>query len=136
MLRAAAFVLLLLAAGAAAAQDMDPALAAALGPAPVASYWLPDPANREAVGVTYTEIEGAAGNVNINVGYFAGGPQAFALAGPVLELYGEDPRDPRFLEDRIELTTTMPNPGDPRCCPTGTAVWSIDRNTLAARRIQ
>ena len=115
---------------------MDPALAAALGPDPVASYWPPDPANREAVGVTYTEIEGAAGNVNINTGYFAGGPQAFALAGPVLELYGENPRDPRFLEDRIELTTTMPNPGDPRCCPTGTAVWSIDRKTLAARRIQ
>ena len=78
MFRAAALTLLI--ATSAAAQDMDPRLAAALAPGPIASYWLPDAGGQEASGVTYTEVEGAAGNVNINVGYFGGGPNAFALA--------------------------------------------------------
>jgi hypothetical protein len=30
----------------------------------------------------------------------------------------------------------MPNPGDPRCCPAGTTVWSIDRETLHAERLE
>ncbi len=137
-LRALALTLLL--AGPAAGQDIDALMAKSLGAGPLAAYWLADdvdPAKAtEAIGVEYIEIEGAAGNTNIFPGYFRKGAGGFDLVGEVSELYGEEPRDPRFLADRIELTTTMPRPEDPRCCPTGTALWSIDRKTLAAKRLK
>ncbi|MDO9449595.1 MAG: hypothetical protein Q7J21_03850 [Rugosibacter sp.] len=41
-------------------------------------------------------------------------------------VFGGDPRDVVFEQGRITLTTTMPNPGDPRCCPTGSRNWAID----------
>jgi hypothetical protein len=47
-----------------------------------------------------------------------------------------EPRDVTFLPDRIELTTTMPKPEDPRCCPTGTASWSIDRASFVGTRLR
>lgn len=37
----------------------------------------------------------------------------------VAEVFGIDPRDVRFSAGRIEVTMTVPNAGDPRCCPTG-----------------
>ncbi|MDX2236589.1 MAG: hypothetical protein NW203_03405 [Hyphomonadaceae bacterium] len=40
-------------------------------------------------------------------------------------VYGETPRNVRFAPGRITLTTTMPRPGDPRCCPTGSQSWTI-----------
>jgi hypothetical protein len=132
-------VLLLFCAGSAAAQDVQTLLAQTLGPGAVGLYWLPDSADqrqaREALGVAYIPIEGSAGSVDIAAGYYARGPQGFRFVGPVSELFGQQPRDPRFLADRIEVTTTMPAPGDPRCCPTATARWSIDRDTLAAERL-
>jgi hypothetical protein len=138
MLRALAVAFLI--ATPAAAQDVEALMAQALGANPLISYWLPDspdPASAtEAIGVEYIEIEGAAGNTNIFPGYFRRGPDGFAYVGEILELYGQEPRNPRFLPDRLEVTTTMPKPDDPRCCPTGTAVWSIDRQTLQAKRIK
>jgi hypothetical protein len=129
-------VLALVLAGSAAAQDTDALMAKSLGADPVVSYWLPDEAGNEAVGVEYVEIVGAAGNVNIAPGYFRKGPDGFAFVGEISELYGEEPRDAAFGKDAIELTTTMPKPDDPRCCPTGTARWSIDRKTLTAKRLK
>jgi hypothetical protein len=137
MLRALCLALVL--AGSAAAQDLQTLLSGTLGAGAVELVWLPDAADparaREALGVAYIPIEGAAGNVSIAVGYYARQGQGFALVGRVSELFGAEPRDPRFLADRIELTTTMPGPDDPRCCPTATARWSIDRTSLAARRL-
>ena len=52
------------------------------------------------------------------------GPQGFGLVGPI-----EGP-------DHIEATTTMPLPGEPRCCPTGTARWSMERAGLAVTRVR
>ncbi len=134
MLRALALALLL--AAPVAAEDVPPRLAAALGPEPLASYWMPNAANTEAIGITYTEIEGAAGNTNINTGYFTGGPKTFALVGLIPDLFGESPRDAKFTEKRIEITTTMPGPNDPRCCPTVATRWAIDRKTLKAKKIK
>jgi hypothetical protein len=54
----------------------------------------------------------------------------------VRDVYGVEQRDVAFLSDRIELTTTMPKRKDPRCCPTGTARWSIDRASLAGTRLR
>jgi len=41
-------------------------------------------------------------------------------------VFGGNPRDVVFDQGRITLTTTMPKPGDPRCCPTGLRKWVID----------
>lgn len=41
-------------------------------------------------------------------------------------VFGGNPRDVVFERGRITLITTMPNPGDPRCCPTGSQRWVID----------
>lgn len=41
------------------------------------------------------------------------------------EVFGSNPREVVFTRGRITLTTTMPNPGDPRCCPTGSQNWEI-----------
>jgi hypothetical protein len=131
---------LLLLAVPAAAQDVGALLGRTLGQGAAALYWLPNSADAaaasEAIGVAYLPIVGAAGNVDIAVGYYTRGRQGFALAAPVSGLFGQEPREPSFLPDRIELTTTMPRPEDPRCCPTGTARWSIDRRTMTATRIR
>jgi hypothetical protein len=117
---------------------IDRLLAQSLGKDPLASYWFPDTGEpgraTEALGVEYVTIEGAAGNFNIEVGYFKGSGKGFKLVGKVRDLFGEEPRDVKFQKQGIELTTTMPKPGDPHCCPTGTARWSIDRKTLTAER--
>ena len=130
MFRTLALALVL--AGPALAQDVEALMAESLGANPLASYWRPDnpdpAAATEAIGVEYIEIEGAAGNFKIFPGYFQKGGDGFAFIGEVTELYGSEPRDPGFLGDRIELTTTMPKPDDPRCCPTGSPLV-VDRKS-------
>ena len=119
MFRTLALALVL--AGPALTQDVEALMAESLGANPLASYWLPDnpdpAAATEAIGVEYIEIEGAAGNFNIFPGYFQKGGDGFAFIGEVTELYGSEPRDPASWAIHIELTTTMPKPDDPRCCP-------------------
>lgn len=105
-----------------------------------AAYWLPDrtdPAQaREAIAVAYPVLEGAAGNTGIVAGYFVRSGAGFTYAGPLDDLYGQEPREARFLADHIEVTTTMPLPGDARCCPSGTAIWSINRATRTVVRLR
>jgi hypothetical protein len=42
------------------------------------------------------------------------------------DVFGTNPRNVAFAPGRITLTTTMPRPGEPRCCPTGSRDWAID----------
>lgn len=91
---------------------------------------------REAVGVAYPVISGAAGNTTIVAGYSVRSGDAFVYTGQFEGLFGQEPRAARFLPDRIEVITTMPLPGEPRCCPTGTARWSIDRVTRQAAPVE
>ena len=44
----------------------------------------------------------------------------------VENVFGSHPHAVVFEQDRITLTTTMPKPGDSRCCPTGSRHWVID----------
>ncbi|GMU45221.1 MAG: hypothetical protein AMXMBFR26_00030 [Porticoccaceae bacterium] len=44
------------------------------------------------------------------------------------DVFGAEPRNVVFASGRITLTTTMPRPDDPRCCPTGSQDWVIDTN--------
>ncbi len=122
--------------------DLDSLLATSLAPSGgevVASYFLPDspdPASAtEALGVVYEVIQGAAGNTTIAVGLFVRQGEGFAYAGPVAEVFGQEPREAAFLPDRIEVTTTMPKADDPRCCPTGASRWLIDRATRTATEV-
>jgi hypothetical protein len=77
----------------------------------ISAYWLPDsttPARvSEAIGVLYREIDGQDGNVPIEMGHSS-------LTGRLRDAYRVEPRDVRLLPDRIELTTAMPKPEDPR----------------------
>ncbi|KAJ04648.1 hypothetical protein [Sulfitobacter mediterraneus] len=102
-----------------------------------ASYWLPnsiDPAQATAAfGVVYEHIAGSAGNTTIAVGLFlrpSGGQWGFA--GPVADLFGHNPRDVVFEGGFAMMTTTMPGPNDPRCCPTVPTRWRIDLARLQA----
>ena len=133
----------ILAAGPAAAQDwgfVTPLVTESLadGQMPIGDpYWFPDVATPDkatrAIGVLYVEIPGAAGNFNVAAGVFGRNGSGWQLLKPVPELFGTDPRDPRWegapAPTRVILTTTMPKDGDPRCCPTGEAHWSIDLKT-------
>ena len=139
---AAAAVLM---AGPAAAQDwgfVTPLVTEALAAGQMTigdPYWFPDAdapeAATRAIGVVYTEIPGAAGNFNIAAGVFAQTGGQWALLAPVPDLFGTDPRDPRWDAGSVTLTTTMPKEGDPRCCPTGEARWSIDLKTGAVTEL-
>lgn len=92
-----------------------------------------DPARAtEAIGIVYTAIVGAAGNFDIAVGLFRRVEQGFVLVGRIDGIYGVDPRDARFLPDRIMLATTTLRANDARCCPSGTTVWTVPRATLTA----
>ncbi|WP_299146918.1 hypothetical protein [uncultured Tateyamaria sp.] len=104
-----------------------------------ASFWMPnaeDPnvANR-AVGVVYEAIPGAAGNTGIAVGLYVRTTQGWQFAGRVEGLFGHSPRDHAFTPTHVELTTDMPGPNDPRCCPTQPTRWRIDLNTRAVERL-
>jgi hypothetical protein len=95
-------------------------------PFPVAFYGdFNGDAQEDAVVFVYSDIEGAAGNFNLNVALFegAGGKYRFVRYAP--EIYGTEPRDAKFSNGLVEITTTMPGPNDPRCCPTGSERFSI-----------
>jgi hypothetical protein len=42
------------------------------------------------------------------------------------DVFGARPRNVVFEQGRINLTTTIPGRGEPRCCPTGSRNWVID----------
>ncbi|UWR11872.1 hypothetical protein [Sulfitobacter mediterraneus] len=102
-----------------------------------ASYWLPNSTNptqaSAAFGVVYEYIEGSAGSTSIAVGLFLKQPQGpWGFAGPVADLFGHNPRDVVFEDGFAMMTTTMPGPNDPRCCPTVPTRWRIDLARLKA----
>lgn len=112
------------------APEAEARVAAALGAEDYFEFhWFPSPDGAQALAIAYYPIPGAAGNFQIGAGVFALGGGKMTMSGPV-EIYGTEPRGARFSADKIELVTTMPKPDDPRCCPTGSARWAIDRKTL------
>ena len=86
----------------------------------------------DALAVIYTNIEGAAGNFDITVATFRNEGGRFVHHRDHRDIFGTSPRDVRFSPGRIELTTVMPRPNDPRCCPTGQRRWTIATGTVAA----
>lgn len=46
-------------------------------------------------------------------------------------IYGSNFRNFRFIGDgKVQVTATVPRKGDPRCCPTGTEIQTIDIGSL------
>ncbi|HDR29173.1 hypothetical protein [Rhodovulum sp.] len=128
-------------AGPACAQDwgdLDSALIRDLAPGGenLGSYWMPDHADpaqaMRALAVLYAHIPGSASGFTIHAGLYARDAEGLRYAGPVSGLFGTEPRAPVFHAERMELTTSMPGPDDPHCCPSRAQRWSIDYATLAA----
>ena len=57
-----------------------------------------------------------------------------ARSPSIVEVFGLDPRNVRFSPGRIEVTTTVMKPDDPRCCPSGEQTFNllVDRTTATA----
>lgn len=118
--------------------DLGTLLAQSLGQGADATQWFPDsvdPAQAtEAIGTAYIPFVGGNARSREN-GYFRKVNGSFQFAGRITELFGVGGSQTAFFPDRIEITTTMLGPGEPRCCPTLQVRWAIDRTTLVARRL-
>jgi ABC-type transport system substrate-binding protein len=114
-------------------QATEAQVAAALGATPdyFDLFWAASPDQDVALAITH--YPGGGNSAMIGAGLFRIDNGKMSLIGPV-EIFGETPRDVKFSKGRVEVTTTMPKPGDPHCCPTGAARWTIDRKTLAVAR--
>lgn len=87
----------------------------------------------EALAYIYSQFPG--GNaIGLDVAYYKRSGGTWRNVGKVEKIFGLQPRDVRFTARGIEVTTTTLRPGEPRCCPTGTGRWRIDRKTLRARK--
>lgn len=128
---------LALAPGLASAQALPQAteakVAAALGATPdyFDLFWAASP--DQDVALAIASYPGGGNSAMIAAGLFRIDGGKMSLIGPV-EIFGDAPRDVKFSQGKIEVTTTMPKPDDPHCCPTGSARWTIDRKTLAVAR--
>jgi hypothetical protein len=95
-------------------------------PWPVAFYGdFSGDGQEDAVVFVYSDIRGAAGNFNVKVALFKGEGGKFRFLRYAQGVHGERPRDAKFANGRVDITTTMPKPGDPRCCPTGSKRYVI-----------
>jgi len=77
----------------------------------------------DAIVFVYTPSGGSG--MNLDVVLFTGERGSYRFKKLVPNVFGERPRDAKFSMGVIELTTTMPKPGDPHCCPTGSKRWHI-----------
>lgn len=83
----------------------------------------------DALAVVYSHIEGSASGFDITVATFRNEGGRFVHHRDHANVFGTSPSDVRFSPGRIQLTTKMPGPNDPRCCPTQTRRWTIATGT-------
>lgn len=77
----------------------------------------------DALAFGYFDMGGSGAGLSVALFRNDGGRMTFARR--VDDVYGMEPRNVAFAPGRITLTTTMPRPGDPHCCPTGQQDWTI-----------
>lgn len=80
----------------------------------------------DALAFGYFQMGGSGAGLSVALFRNQAGRMTFARA--VDDVYGMEPRDVAFSTGQITLTTTMPRPGDPHCCPTGSQNWTINTN--------
>ena len=78
------------------------------------------------LGIIHAHIPGSAGSVSIHAALFRWTADGWTKSGNIDGLFGYEPKDAAFFPDRVEVSTLMPGPNDPRCCPTLIKRWSID----------
>jgi hypothetical protein len=94
---------------------------------PVAFYGDFNGDNQEdAVVFLYKDIEGAAGNFDLKVALFRGEAGKYRFVRYASDVFGIEPREAKFSNGSVEITTTVPRADDPRCCPTGSKRYAID----------
>jgi hypothetical protein len=82
----------------------------------------------DALAFAYFDVGGSAAHLIVTLFRHEDGRMTFMRT--VDDVYGLEPRNARFSKGRIVLTTTVPNPGDPHCCPTGSQDWTIRTEEL------
>lgn len=80
----------------------------------------------DALAFGYFDMGGSGAGLTIAL--FRNESGNMSLVRTVDDVFGMDPRNVQFSQGRITLTTTMPRPGDPHCCPTGSQDWTIETN--------
>lgn len=80
----------------------------------------------DAVVFVYTDIEGAAGNFDLKVALFRGEAGRYRFMRYAPDVFGTEPRQAKFANGVVEVTTTVLRAGDSRCCPTGSKRYAID----------
>lgn len=80
----------------------------------------------DAISLVYSPFEGGNG-IQLTTWVWRESNGAYKLTRTVDigELFGESPRNVKFSPGRISVTTTVPKPDDPRCCPTGVRTFTI-----------
>ena len=64
----------------------------------------------------------------LNVALFKNEDGHMAHFRDVDDVFGMEPRDAHFETGKITVSTLMPGPNDPHCCPTQRTPWEIDAN--------
>lgn len=73
---------------------------------------------RDALAFVYYD-DGEGGNsAYLKVAVFHGEKGGFRFVKIANDVFGQEPRNARFGQGAIEITTTTTGPNDPRCCPT------------------
>lgn len=80
----------------------------------------------DALAFGYFDMGGSGAGLSIALFRNQSGRMTFART--VDDVFGMEPRNVAFAPGRITLTTTMPRPGDPHCCPTGEQDWTVSTN--------
>lgn len=79
----------------------------------------------QADAVAFIYYEGGGNAVRLRVALFQGEGGRFRFLRNADDVFGENPRQPVFRPGEFQVTTTMPRPGDPRCCPTGERRYTV-----------
>jgi hypothetical protein len=80
----------------------------------------------DAIAWAYFATGGSSGDTSITLWRNDGGRMVFVRSPE--DVYGQEPRNIAISQGNITLTTSVPRPGDPHCCPTGSQDWTINAN--------
>lgn len=80
----------------------------------------------DALAWAYFATGGSSGDTSITLWRNENGRMVFVRSPE--DVYGQEPRNITITRGRITLTTNVPRPGDPHCCPSGEQNWAINAN--------
>ena len=81
---------------------------------------------RDALSFVYYDSGGSAPLLATWIWRESKGTYTLVRQVPNDEVFGLDPRNAQFTPGRIEITTSVPQAGDPHCCPTGKRTFILE----------